>query len=83
MSQKKTLTKETIALRFRLSSIKDELELLGWRAVDTTRYMRDAMKVMSLQDVVAFFEEMLTEERAYYSRHSVLVDDQLDHTLAA
>lgn len=83
MSQKKKLTNDTIALRFRLSSIKDELELFGWRAADTTRYMRDAMKVMPLKDVVAFFDEMLADERAYYSRHSVLVDDQLDHTLAA
>ena len=86
MNMNKTTTKptaETTALRFRLASIKDKLELFGWRAEDTARYMRDALKVMALANVVALFEEMAAEERNYYRMHAPLADDQLDHTLLA
>lgn len=72
-----------IALRTRLANIKDELELYGWRPEDTRRYMRDALKVISLDAAVNLFGEMLAEERSYYSRHAPLADDQLDHTLLA
>ena len=78
-----TTDQETTALKFRLANIKDELELYGWHADDTRRYMRDALKVMPLTGVVALFEEMATEERAYYRHHAPLADDQLDHTLIA
>ncbi len=74
---------ETTALKLRLANIKDELELFGWRAEDTARYMRDALKVMLLPNVVALFEEMAAEERSYYRMHAPLIDDQLDHTLLA
>ena len=76
-------TNESIALKLRLANIKDELELYGWRADDTRRYMGDALKVMPLKNVVALFEEMAAEERAYYRHHAPLADDQLDHTLIA
>lgn len=81
----KTSTKhsESIALKYRLANIKDELELFGWRAEDTARYMRDALRVMTLPNVVAFFEQMAAEERNYYRMHAPLIDDQLDHTLLA
>lgn len=72
-----------IALRHRLANIKDELELFGWQPRDTERYIRDALKVMPLEKVVAFFEEMAAEERSYYRQHAPLADDQLDHTLIA
>ena len=75
--------KERIALRTRLANIKDELELFGWRSEDTSRYMRDALKVLSLESAVKLFEEMLADERAYYGVHAPLADDQLDHTLVA
>lgn len=75
--------KQQIALRTRLANIKDELELFGWRPEDTRRYMRDALKVLPLEGAVKLFEEMLAEERAYYSVHAPLADDQLDHTLIA
>jgi len=73
--------RETITLRIRLANIKDELELFGWRPADTNRYVRDALKVMPLAEVVAFFDEMVLEERSYYGQHAPLADDQLDHTL--
>lgn len=79
----KNIDKQTIALRCRLANIKDELELFGWRPEDTSRYMRDALKVLALDKVVKLFEEMVAEERAYYSQHAPLADDQLDHTLIA
>jgi hypothetical protein len=71
------------ALRIRLANIKDELELFGWRPEDTTRYMRDALKVLALDAAVKLFEEMLAEERSYYGAHAPFADDQLDHTLIA
>lgn len=77
-------TKDTdrkhIALRTRLANIKDELELYGWRPEDTSRYMRDALKVITLAQAVKLFDEMLAEERSYYALHAPLADDQLDHT---
>ncbi len=75
-----TTNSESIALKYKLANIKDELELFGWRAEDTARYMRDALKVMPLPNVVALFEEMAAEERSYYRMHAQLLDDQLDHT---
>lgn len=78
-----TTDKKTIALRTRLANIKDELELFGWRPEDTSRYMRDALKVLPIENAVALFEEMLAEERSYYRMHAPLADDQLDHTLIA
>lgn len=75
--------KQAVALRIRLANIKDELELFGWRTEDTRRYMRDALKALSLEAVVKLFDEMLAEERAYYRVHAPLSDDQLDHTLIA
>ncbi|MCC7073507.1 MAG: hypothetical protein IT383_19510 [Deltaproteobacteria bacterium] len=80
---KTSTTQESIALKYRLANIKDELELFGWRPEDTARYMRDALKVMALRNVVALFEEMAAEERSYYRTHAPLLDDQLDHTLLA
>lgn len=78
-----TTDKQAAAHRIRLANIKDELELFGWRPEDTSRYMRDALKALSLEAVVKLFEEMLAEERAYYRVHAPLADDQLDHTLIA
>ena len=76
-------SKEIVTSRFKLRNIKDELELLGWRSSDTTRYMRDALKAMHITEVVKFFEGMLVEERRFYEHHVPLTDDQLDHTLMA
>ena len=78
-----TTKNEAMALKIRLANIKDELEVYGWRADDTHRYIRDALKAMPLESAVAFFEEMAAEERAYYGHHAPLADDQLDHTLIA
>lgn len=82
MKTKHTDRKHT-ALRVRLANIKDELELYGWRPEDTSRYMRDALKAISLEAAVKLFDEMLGEERSYYRVHAPLADDQLDHTLVA
>lgn len=76
-------TKENLALKHKLANIKDELELFGWQARDTERYMRDALKALPLANVIALFEEMAAEERSYYRQHAPLADDQLDHTLIA
>lgn len=75
--------KQNLTLKIRLANIKDELELFGWQSADTERYMRDALKVLALESVVALFEEMAAEERSYYRQHAPLADDQLDHTLIA
>jgi len=80
MTTTKHMTKLETALQMQLANIKAELEGFGWSASSTRRYMRDALSVMCLSEVVAFFDEMLTEEREYYARHTVLADDQLDHT---
>lgn len=74
---------EMLAWKLRLGHIKDELEQFGWSAYDTARYMRDALKAMHIKGVIELFEGMLAEERHYYSRHALLVDDQLDHTMIA
>jgi hypothetical protein len=81
--KQQSIDKQTIALRCQLANIKDELELYGWRPEDTRRYMRDALKVVTLEQAVKLFDEMLAEERSYYGKHAPLVDDQLDHTLVA
>ncbi|MBI1944683.1 MAG: hypothetical protein HYS27_03245 [Deltaproteobacteria bacterium] len=78
-----TDNKLPIAIKHRLATIKDELELYGWRPDQTTRYMRDALKALAPDQVVKLFAEMLAEERSYYERHAPLADDQLDHTLVA
>lgn len=80
-STKNTATK--LALKYRLANLKDELEMYGWQPSDTDRYVRDALKALPIESVVALFEEMAAEERAYYRVHSPLADDQLDHTLIA
>ena len=72
-----------IAIKHRLATIKDELELYGWRPEQASRYMRDALSVLEPPRVVRMFEQMLAEERRYYARHAPLADDQLDHTLIA
>lgn len=78
-----TKTRATIVLKQRLANLKDELERYGWRPDQTARYMRDALRAMAPEDVVALFAEMAGEERRYYEQHAPLADDQLDHTLVA
>lgn len=71
---------EERALRFRLQNVKDELELFGWDPADLRRIVRQAKSALPLHDVVRLLQELLVEERAWYGQHTVLLDDQLDHT---
>ena len=61
----------------------DELELFGWRAEDTSRYVRQALKALPFAAVIDLFRELVAEERSYYAHDAPLADDQLDHTLIA
>lgn len=77
----KPITQDSIALRIQLANLKDELELFGWRAEDTSRYARQALKALPIGKVIDLFRELVAEERSYYAQHAPLADDQLDHTL--
>ena len=63
-------TETTSELRLHLEHLKDELELFGWRAEDTSRYARQALKAWPIASVIKLFEEFVAEERSYYSRHA-------------
>ena len=84
MTETKTKQQRTsIVLKIQLANLRDELELFGWRAEDTSRYARQALKALPISEVIKLFEELVAEERSYYAHHAPLADDQLDHTLMA
>lgn len=71
---------QSTALKIQFANLRDELELFGWRAEDTSRYARQALKALPIAAVIDLFRELVAEERSYYAQHASLADDQLDHT---